>query len=262
IIVETDPAKRLAMRLGWARREKDPLTRHLRVAAVYKSVRDRAKCLEHVKEAEKIDPENKVVIQEMFDYHLRTKDLAAAEKYLLAAEAKDLDGVGGRYLRAELAYADKKWQKAIDLAREALIIRPRFTDAHVLLGNCYLGLGNHEQARQEYQEALEQNRSNYFALLGVIEISRAAGNRGEYNQYVETAYKQNPRIPAIREMYLQILEKQKRIDLDKLIKIREGILKDAPTNRPNLVQLSRLYELGEQVASAEAVHRALVMRTD
>lgn len=262
ILVETDPAKRLAMRLAWAREVKDPLTRHLRVAAVYKSVRARGKYLEHVREAEKIDPENEVVIQEMFDYHMRYNDLAAAEKYLLAAEEKNLDGVGGRYLRAEVAYADKKWQKAIDLAREALKMRPRFTDAHVLLGNCYLALDDHKQARQEYQKALEQNRSNYRALLGVIKIAQAAGNTGEYNQYVETAYRQNPRIPAIREMYLQILEKQKRIDLGKLIKIRVAILKDDPTNRPNLVQLSRLYELDEQVASAEAVHRALAARTD
>ncbi len=262
IIVETDPAKRVAMRLAWASQEKDPLTRHLRVASVYKSVRNQQKYLEHIREAEKIDPENTAVIREMFYHYLRSNDLATAEKYLLAAEAKDLDGVGGRYLRAELAYADKKWQEGINLARKALEIRPRFTDAYVLLGNCYLALGNHEQARKEYHSALEQNRSNYFALLGLIEISRAAGNTGEYNQYVETAYKQNPRISAIREMYLQILEKQKRIDPEKLIKIREGILKDDPTNRLNLVQLSRLYELDEQVARAEAVHRGLAARAD
>ncbi len=253
MLKETDRDKLMEQLLAQASGESDPVRKSLRLAGIYRSFGDEKKFLEHLAEAEAKAPKNPTVIQQRFGYALGKSDWASAEKYAAAAAENNIDNVGGKMFRAQLAARREKLDEAISLIQEALRIRPRFSKAHSFMGDCYLAKGQTDQAKQQYESAYSQDPTNVNALVGMIRVSTAAGNTAEYARWVEQAYKFAPQNAQIREAYLML-----RSDPEKAIKHREQIRKEQPNNLNNLSRLAMLYERTGRLAQAEQTVRAMM----
>ncbi|MCD4699416.1 MAG: tetratricopeptide repeat protein, partial [Phycisphaerae bacterium] len=253
MLEETDRGKLLEQLLVQASKETDPVSKSLRLAGIYRAFGEEEKFLEHLSAAEAKDPENPSVIRQKFEYAASKRDWETAEKYADAAAKKNLDTVGGRIFRARLFVGRGKLDEAIGLVQEAISVRPRFSQAQSLLGNCYYAKGQMDQARQHYESAYSQNPTNVGALTGMIRISAVTGNTTEYNQWVELAYKVAPQNRLIREAYLRL-----RGDPEKIIKHREQVRNEEPNNLTNLSHLAMLYERTGRMTQAEQTLRAMV----
>ena len=256
----TDPKDILEGALADARQEPDEIIRRLRMADAYMKFNQQDRALEHLEKAEAKDSKNPLVVANLFNYHLAAKKLDLAEKYAAAAASADLDKVGGRFYRARIAFAQQKWDEAIRLAREIVRLQPMFDGIHVFLGDCYVGAGKPEQAKAAYQEAFDENRGNYRALLGLLTLSRGEGAVDDYKRHLRKAYERNPRHPLVQEEYLRVIAA--REEPEKAIKHREVIAKRNPNNLLNMSQLARLYERTGQNAKAKPIYRSLAIRPD
>ncbi len=252
-LMETDPKKILEQRLARASADPDPVRKALLIADVYRSSGQEKKFLEYLAVAETKDPKNPTVIHRRFAYALGKGDWETAQKYVDAAAENNLDSVGGLTFRAELAVRRGKLDEAIALLQKVLQIRPVFSRAHALMGNCYLAKGEIDQARKQYESAYAQNPSNVNALVGMIRVSAAAGNTADYTHWVKQAYKFAPQNTQIREEYMR-LER----DPEEAIKYREQTASTHPKNLLNLSYLAMLYEKTGRISQAERVFRSMV----
>ncbi len=253
MLMETDRKKLLEHLLAQASAETDPVRKSLRLASIYRTFKQEKKFIEHLSAAEAKAPKNPSVIRQRFEYALGKSDWASAETYAAAAAENNIDTVGGKMFAARLAVARGKIDEAIGLVTEALRIRPRFSQAHSFLGDCYLAKGQTDQAKQQYESAYSQNPTSVSALVGMIRVSAIAANLDEYTRWVELAYKFAPQNPRIREAYLRL-----RSDPEKVIKHREHLYREEPGNLTNLSHLAMLYERTGRLAQAEQAFRAMV----
>ncbi|MDY7009737.1 MAG: tetratricopeptide repeat protein [Planctomycetota bacterium] len=253
MLIVTDRDKLLEQLVARESSETDPVRRALQLAGIYRAFGREKQFLEQLSAAEAGDPQNPGVIRLRFGYAAGRNDWATAEKYADAAAKIDLDTVGGRILRAQVSAGRGKIDDAIDLLQESLRIRPRFSQAHTLLGNCYLTKGQIDQAREQYESAYSQNPSNVGALVGMIRVSLATHNTAEYNHWVELAYKFAPQNSLIREAYLRLKD-----DPKKIIKYREGVRSEEPNNLTNLSYLAMLYESTGRLPQAEQTLRDMI----
>ncbi len=253
LLMETDPDKRLEQFLAMASAETDPVRKALRKADVYRSFGKEKKFLEYLAVAEDKDPKNPTVIRQRFAYALIKKDWEKARKYADTAAKNNIDAVGGATFRAQLAFGRKQWDEAIGFLQEALRVRPRFSRAHSLMGDCYMAKGEIEQARKQYESAYSQNPSDISALKGMIYVSTATGNAADYARWVKQAYKFAPQDTRIREAYLRL-----QSDPEEVIKYREQIAKTQPKNMVNLSRLATLYEQTGRIPQSEEVFRTMV----
>ena len=253
LLMETDPDKRLEQYLAMASTESDPVRKALRKADVYRSFGKEKEFLEYLAVAEGKDPENPTVIRQRFAYALIKSDWEKARKYADAAAKNNLDAVGGVTFRAKLAFQRKQWDEAIGFLQEALRVRPRFSLAHSLMGDCYIVKGEIEQAKKQYEAAHSQNPSNISALKGMIYVSTATGNAADYARWVKQAYKFAPQDTRIREAYLRL-----QSDPEEVIKYREQTARTQPKNLVNLSHLAMLYEQTGRISQSEKILRTMV----
>jgi len=254
MMLESDPEKRLSYQLALAEKVSDPLRKALAKAEIYRRFNKEKQCLDQLRAAESVDPDNALVIDRLFKHALAKSDWTMAEKYAEAAARQDVDSVGGKLYRAHLASAKRDYDTALRLATEALSARPRFSQIHAFLGDCHFATGDYEQARRDYEAAYEHNPTNVRALMGMVRVLERIGTPNEYEQAVELAYKFVPTDPGIRERYLLIQES--RQDPEKVIRQREQRRKAEPNDLQNLSRLALLYERARKYNQAEEAYRA------
>ncbi|KPK84705.1 MAG: hypothetical protein AMJ81_04930, partial [Phycisphaerae bacterium SM23_33] len=255
VLREPNAEKRLAYRLQDIARQTNPFLREIQTAEAYRGFGEEEQYLQHLKAAEAIDPNKYAVVEPLFQYALSKRDWAMAQQYAQTAAKLDLDEVGGRLYDAQVAWAKGEHDEAIRLTTEALRQRPRFSQGHSFLGNCYLAVNRLDLAKASFETAYGQNPANLQALLGLVKVAEAEGKTDEYARWVEEAYKFAPGDPGVEERYLQLLEE--RDQPEDVIKRREDRRKTQPTNVVNLVRLGALYERVGQLARAREVYLAL-----
>jgi len=198
------------------------------------------------------------VVEQLFSVALRAGDFDTARRYVDIAVSKDIDKVGGRVFKAQLALAQDKVDEAIGMIDEAIKIRPRYGQAHRFLGACYMKKGRLDLAQPEYEAAQQLNPSDVSALLGLMAISERQGKPLQHAHWVELAYKFRPDHPKIREDYLALQESRQKPEA--VIQHREQIRRSHPNDLANLYHLGSLYERVKQFANAETVYRELVAK--
>jgi len=255
-LLEKDPAKALQRQLALVESDPDPLRRALRAAGVYRAAGKEQEYFRQLKQAESIDPKHPTVIRRLFAYYLGKSNWQEAQKYARAAAEADLDGAGGKMFQAQLAKAKKDYETAIALAREALAVRPRFSQAHSFLGDCFLEQGELETAGREYKLAYEQNPVNLRALLGLTRVARATGQQKQYVRWLRLAYKFMPTHPTINRWYTELMESEE--DPERVIARREALLKSQPGDLENRARLAALYEKVKKLNQAENMYRSVL----
>ncbi len=253
-----DEEKRLALEIRLAQSDSDPVRRLIRLARAHARANQRAQCETYLRQAAEKAPKNPFVLDMQFQLALSASDWKAAETYLPAIAEVDLDTVGGRMYRARLARARGEWDEALRLTGEALKIRPRFSDAHALLGDCYLAKEQYEDARGHYETAYQQNPSSVRALLGLVAVSRATGETAKLGRWLELAYRFNPNHPLVREPYLEYRQGQE--SPEKTIERREQIARGNPDDLMNLERLAGLYEQAGRLGNAESLYELILER--
>jgi tetratricopeptide (TPR) repeat protein len=262
LITEADPEKRLQARMLLIEQEDKPLTRALMKADVYREMRMPERYFGALQEAEKIAPQDQSVIEALFDYHLgkTPPDLDQAKHYADLAVAADFDKAQGRTFTARIAMARKNYDEAARLLQETLALRPRFSDAYALLGNCYMASNKLDQAKEAYTTAYQQNPANVRALMGLLSISDATHARTDRAKLVEQLYQFVPNDPNIREMYIE-LQEERGDRPESLIAQRTQMRQIQPGNLTNLARLATLLERADQVNPADEVYRAILTET-
>jgi tetratricopeptide (TPR) repeat protein len=266
LLAVRDPEQRHQIQLQAAQRIEDPFRRNMALAQVYAAKGERDKTLAHLKEAEKLQPDNPALLENLFNFHLSQEQYDQAEQYAESAAQADIDGVGGKYYQAKLAFARERYAEAVELLKSAVRERPTFPEAWILLGRCQLALDPpaHEDAKASFEIAHRQNSSSRAALLGLVIACRELDEQGNYSKYLQMAYQLDPGHPQIREEYLRLMEDQTGPEaVERLIRIREAAM-----NRPesdsyaNRVKLARLYETQGQLSKAERLLRSLASRSN
>ncbi len=102
---------------------------------------------------------------------LNSQDWQLAYPHLAKMEEIDPDSVVGNYLMATYWYKRKDFERALVYAEKVKVSRPGNSELRNLLGNIYVGLGQKEEALQEFEAAvrLAPDRPDFRANLRSIE---------------------------------------------------------------------------------------------
>ncbi len=177
--------------------------REMSLARFYSRKDDRAKYLDHLHRAVEIDPSAGQSLNMLFSEYLRDANLQAASALADKAAELNLQGVEGRVYKARLLMQDSKWDEAAVLVREALALRPQFSDGHALLGKIQLIRGELEEAGKSLGQAYEQNRRNIDALTALARLAEVQGRTEDHEMWVYRAYAHTPFVPYIRHAWLR-----------------------------------------------------------
>jgi tetratricopeptide (TPR) repeat protein len=129
-----------------------------------------------------IDPQRWQPHAYLAEMLLSSEDWPEAYEHLLKMDEIDPDSVVGNYLLAKYWYRRKEFARARAYAEKVKWSRPDNSELRNLLGNIYLGLGQKEKAREEYQAAvrLAPNRADFREQLQkVLTASPAREGSGQ-----------------------------------------------------------------------------------
>ena len=257
LLAEQDPKKQLAIRLKMADALM-PLEAALEKANSYALVGDREGYYREMQEAARVNPNAPGVIEGLFRHYVSAKDWDAAGKIAARAGEANVDGTGGRVYAARLAIAREAYSDAAKLLTEALKRRPELKNAWVMLGTCYDNMNEPDKAYSALRVVLSNDPSYVPALIEMAKVTEKLGKMHEHTTYLEQAFatSEGHADPYIRNRYWVLEgEKAKPEEIGKIIRNREVILKQDPTNLRNCLHLGRLYESVGQLDRAEGMYR-------
>ncbi len=251
---QADPKKRLDLMMARAEKIEDPVARNLKKADISATMGKTEDYLKYIRAAEEINPDSDGVIRRMFQYALRQKDWTLAEKYRDKAMKTNLDGLNGKLFKAELAASRGEYEKAIDILKDALEIRPSMKNASALLGNCYLETRQIEEAQKVFESVAEDAPGYLPALIGMAKVTELQGKWSEHTEWIRRAYRQpggkNHRY--VRDRFLTTAESA---SVEEIIAKRRQIRRRDPDDVMNLLQLAGLYEQTNQDKQAEQTYK-------
>ena len=96
--------------------------------------------------------------------------------------------------RARLFYSQRKHSEAIDLARNAILLRPDCDGVYNVLGRAYFASGRFEEAAELTEKAIEANGDDYNVYIPFTNALERLGRTEELSRY--------------REMEMVVLERQ------------------------------------------------------
>ncbi|MHC4294310.1 MAG: tetratricopeptide repeat protein, partial [Planctomycetota bacterium] len=257
LLNEPDPQKRLAMQLELAEQAPEPLDVALRKANIYAESGMETEFLQQLREAEKIDPADRRVVQGLFNHALKKEDWTEAEKLVQRIAQGDLDGSKGKVYGARLAIAKAQYADAIELLKEILDERPGTKEFQVWLGECYRMLQENDKAEEFFLAAATSDPRYAPALIGMARVTAALGKIDEHREWLTKAYRIAPLDPYVKETYLTWQQITESASPDELIRDRERLLQQRPDDLQNRLRLGFLYEQKAQLAKAEEMFRSI-----
>src|SRR5262249_30541771 len=106
--------------LAFLQTEKDPFTRALSLADFYARHDKVQDVLKYLDEAEKLRPEDNDVIDRQLRAAAAAKDWPRMTKYVQKDGAHNADGTEGKIAQGRMAYAQGRYQDAVDLISQGL----------------------------------------------------------------------------------------------------------------------------------------------
>ena len=115
-------------------------------------------------------PDNWTARAYLAEMFLAQRDWQKAGPHLEKMEVLEADSVVGNYLTARHWYLRREFERARVYAEKVKQARPAHADLRNLLGQIYLGLGQHDQSRREFEEAvrLAPARADFRANLAKL----------------------------------------------------------------------------------------------
>ncbi|MCC7204635.1 MAG: tetratricopeptide repeat protein [Phycisphaeraceae bacterium] len=206
-------------------------------------------------EAAKLQPENGVVIHEMFQQAMADDDVAGAQKLADKAGQLNLDGAEGRFFLGQLYLKQEDYGKAIATFRQALQMRPIYSDGWQILARAHQAAGEIEPAVEAYKKAVEQRPDNVAALRGLASIQAMRGQNDQALRTLETAVRMDPQNLELQSLVLGLRERYG--DKQEVLKQRLELASTEPKyyeNRRALAMLqAQLGQVGAAFTTIDAV---------
>jgi len=256
-LLNATPEEREKQRLAMIEESPDGAAKELTLAGYYLGKRNLDAYRKHLVAAVAIDPTSLAAVEALFREHVRVRDLDAAAKLAETAKKGNLDTVGGRLYTARIALARRDWDAAAALAKEALGLRRRFSTAHALLGQAYVGRGDLQRAKASYTTSYNQNPTNVTAMVGLAGVAELEGNEAEYARWLEEAYKYAPEHRFVRMRRMR--HREMKADTKELLLECQARYRRYPNDESNLLMYARLLERvwPPKLGQAENIYRQL-----
>jgi len=169
------------------------------LADCYKSMRQFKRAIEYWEEYLQLDDENVTVLTRVADAYRKTKNYERSRQLydrvleLEADNAYALIGLG------HLNYDFKRYQDALYYWERMRKISGEDVDIRVLtsIGNCHRKLKNFERGIPLFQEALDREPRNFYALFGMADCYRGLGESASSLYYWNKILERDPRNKVI-----------------------------------------------------------------
>jgi tetratricopeptide (TPR) repeat protein len=169
------------------------------------------------------------------------------------------------YASLAQAYVDQANQnndwvgKALTNCQKALSLAPDLSEAHSCLGNVYNGTGKYGESIEQFERALELDRSNEDALLGLPEAYEKLGNNSAAEATLQRAVALRPHYWGVYSALGAFYYRQARY-ADAADMFRQVIVV-APDNYKGYSNLGGVYVLqGKYSESITALQRSIDLR--
>lgn len=260
----------------------DPFRRATELYDFSRRINDLKAAQEYLDEAERLKPDNSIVIEEQFRQAIQTaiRDTAGepakrwerVEKYARKAAEHNIDQADGKTFQGRVILARLEGNaitdpaertsavnRAVDLLRAGLDSYAMNPTAWTHLGEAYQRSGRLGEARAAFQRAIDLRPADGLAHWGLAMIARAQGDRDELEKEIELAYadtrlKDNPQVRAVHD------EIQESRDPRRGIERRERVRTATPDDIENLVKLAELYDAAGRPDDALAAFQDAVGR--
>ncbi|MFN8744304.1 MAG: tetratricopeptide repeat protein [Phycisphaerales bacterium] len=205
--------------------------------------------------AEKIDPNNRVVLSARLDEALAKRDFAAAEAVAEKGKASNADGAQGLIFRTTLELRRGNAVEAEQFARQ-LTEKDRLNPAgHRLLGEARLARGQTQAGLASLQRALEITPNDLPTIVLLLNARIAAGQDAEALALARSKRAIAQGEPAFREPWLNL--EFNAGDQNLAMDVRRRIFRSTPGDAVNSITLTQnLLRLGK-IPEAEEVFRGL-----
>lgn len=199
---KVDPSELMKIMEESARGEKDEFTREMQLYELSVVQQKADQALVHLNSAAKLKPDDKRVLDQLFQQALLAKRYDDAEQMLPKLTAINVDQAGGNLFRFKLAQVRGQNEEALRLAQQLTQEMSGFGQSWLALGQAYMALGNWEQANNAFRQALERQATNIDAMRGSIDANYRMNRPAEANRVLTDALKRFPRDPQFQEMRL------------------------------------------------------------
>ncbi|KKK51237.1 hypothetical protein LCGC14_3116960, partial [marine sediment metagenome] len=183
---------RIAMRMADLDKISDEFRRALAKADFSRQLGKQEDFLKYLQAATALKPDDAAVVSRQFQHVLAKSDWKAAEGYVEKAKRLNLDRCGGALFAAQLAQARQEYPKAIEHFQVALKTRSELKVARVLLGDCYLRVGEVDKAGQEYGRAIRDDPAYGLAAKGLARVAELKGDLADHARWITRAHQLMP----------------------------------------------------------------------
>jgi len=229
------------------------LEKNLERFQIYVRTGQRAKAIEALDAAEKINPDEQRVVDYRFVIALADRDFAAARRIAQKAATLDVDQANGLLYQGRVELVEGNIPQAIATLERAVQANQFNPAGRRLLAQAYLKAGRTGDALDSYKRAYEGRPEDASTARDYAEALVAA-NRGREALKVlspDTGILQFSPEPDLVATWLQL--ESRYGDRAKAIRFRENALERAPDDMSNAVALAQLYLDDKDWAKAEAL---------
>lgn len=225
--------------LAFLKQEKDPYNRAISLADFFGRRDKLDEAITSLDEAEKIKPDSSEVVDRQMRLAAAKKDWERMARYVTRDGQLNADGTEGKIAQGRMAYAQGKYQDAVDLISAGLAKFPSNAFGWTYLGETYLAMKNRtSDAKQAISKALEVDPTNGFANRAMAQILMSEGNEKDAQKFVQAAARVIQDDKWLRQQMQVMSEKE---NPTTGIAAREKARRDNPNDIENLVFLARLY---------------------
>lgn len=178
----------------------DPLEREIAQAALAREQGKQDEALTHLLRAAEIKPDDKRVMENIFQQYVMLRRWDDAEKYLKVVTEANADLANGRLYRFRLLMAKQDLMKALDVSRELCRSLPEFSQSWLAQGQALEAINQFDDAQRKYEIALEKQNTNIDALRGMIRVSYSMGRPEIAKRYIDQARRAFPNDMAFRDL--------------------------------------------------------------
>lgn len=218
---------------------------------VYARAGQRDKAGEHLLAAEKIDPENPLVVEMGFTDAIVRNDAAKITALTDVAEKRNLDQVGGATYRARKEIFERRFDDAIKTLRDA-VAKDRFNVlSWRLLGMVQFQRSEWKEASDALTKAVDINNAD---IPGVKALIRAFVQQGRYAEALSIgrrAEKVAGGDSDFAELLLLLESDAPGGDRGRVLDARRTLAERQPDNRNNKVKLAQLLVNDKKFAEAK-----------
>lgn len=235
--VEADPKKRDEQILALIQQQKDPLQREKELYNFEVGRNDLEAARKHLDAAEKLAPNDPVVLDFQYTLAIRRKDYDAAGRYVAKLSQMNYDQAGGATYRGEMAIARQDGEAALREFLEAERRLPPSVQLKTKVARALVMLNRYDEALEYLRQGEALNPRNFAVQKLLFVLQREQGNNDEAIRHLDAALKINPNDPdLIKEKEFADEEKNPAAGIAR----RETLRKEKPDDIDNLVRIGEL----------------------